>query len=164
MKTLKTIIGIAMFALIAILTGCSDQLISTNDYGSTGEGHKNSPRYPVVEEIGKNVPTNFVFRTQIRLKPNKSYMFDAGNTPFSKFTDYDVDIVVDQDVDRLSLDCKDLRITSNIQKDKQIILGCHEKNVSCTDLTIQNLSSNFVDLNVVITGVRKQINYPVSNE
>jgi len=161
MKTLKIVISVIAFSVIAI--GCSDQLTSPHEINIShgGNGQKPGSRKDHVDEMSKSISTNFVYGTQIRLRPHTSYTFASNNTPYVKFFLYDIEFAKEPDIVETSNDCLDLSISTSSQKD---FLSCHGKNLNLSDLTIENMSSRYVDLNVAISGEKRKIVCPESNE
>jgi len=155
MRTLKIINAGIVILFLSFVVGCSDQLTSS---GATTEPKINQE---VVSEIKGN--TIDAFRTQIRLKPYRTYRFNSSNTPYSVLNSIDVETILSPDFDKPVKDCEDILIYQS-DGDKKKSYGCHAKGFVASELIIENRGSDFLDLTVVLTGVKKKQYIAVDTE
>lgn len=143
MKTLKMLKAAILIVVIAITTGCSDQLTST------GVMEQNSS----VNDASKiHAATHY---EQIRLKPNRSFTFDGNNTSLSRFYSVRVEeIGSNQNDDRSENVCNKISVFSASSADDRIF-QCTESGFDVSGITIQNNSSEMLDLMVTVTGKLK---------
>ncbi len=150
MRTLNLALSLLVMFVLSVFTGCSDQLTSPSADGS-------STQNPSVNSATKEPSTIDLFRTQIRLKPYRSYKFNSSNTPFVRFNSVDVFIIDDPNLDKYAKDCQDLLVYSGVANDKKGSFGCHIKGLNESEIVVENTSSGFVDLNIVLSGVRSKV-------
>lgn len=158
MKTLNLIKTAVVILVISILIGCSDQITSSGNVETQSNGKKLA-----VSETGFDLPVKNVYRVEIRLKPYRSYTFNKSNTPFVKFTAFDIVNIVSPDEDKLISDCQDIKVYStSVKYDK--LLGCHGKGLNLSDITIENTTSQFISLRVELDGVKAKQYIAVDTE
>ncbi|MEO8446042.1 MAG: hypothetical protein ABI528_01030 [bacterium] len=151
MRTLEIIKTGIVILIISFAVGCSDQLTSSGNANVITDPKINKE---VVSEIKGS--TIDVFRTQVRLKPYRTYRFNSSNTPYSVLNTIDVETILSPDIDKLVKDCEDILIYQS-NGDKKKSYGCHAKGFVASELIIQNQGSGFLDLTVVLTGVKKSM-------
>ncbi len=139
MKTFKLIQIAVVTLVLSVLVGCSDQFTSPT---SGGESISQSEDLLAVS----------AFSSQIVLKPYKSYVFDISNTGFRKITSIDINAQPDPGSDQMFLDCQNISVRSNPKYDQS--LGCHSSGINVKSITVENLSSSFITMDVTLTGVR----------
>lgn len=154
MNNLKIFRAVIVILFLSILSGCSDNITSSGETGSPqkGEGVITS----VTEE---SLPVIQTYRTQIRVKPHRTYTFDQISTGFDRFYSIDIsNLSVNINNDKEFSDCKDILVySSNLSKAS---LGCHSSGFDVKEITVENTGSSFLDLNVTMK-VFKQKKVPV---
>lgn len=144
MKTLKIFVAAVLMTVIAIITGCSDQITSN---GLTDNSNS------VDKTPGKHASS---FEMYVRIKPFHTFRIDESNTSLSRFNSLRV---VDPNPSAVDINnpgvCDDLLIFSESAKDDRIIT-CNETGLDVADLEIQNYSSKMIDLKVTVTGKLKE--------
>lgn len=149
MKTFKLLqTGIAAL-LIAVLIGCSDS-ITTSGFNEKPDGSISN------NETGSAQTLVSSYSSEIRLKPNQSITFEALHIGLNSIKSFSVDKVLDLQSTRKADLCQDLRITGFNMNSNRYLFSCREEKVDLTSLTIDNISSNFVTLNVQFTGVKSK--------
>lgn len=155
MNALKMFKAVLVILVLSILTGCSDQITSTA-YETNGRGGSEKPLLKVTgaEDSRQNVvPVIPTFRTYLKLKPHRSYTFNLSNTGFSKFTSIDIEnLTAKSEIDRVSNDCQNLAIYGEIKSD--VTLSCHSHSFNFKQITVENLSSRMLELDVTLLGIR----------
>ena len=131
MKTFKMFQTAVILTVLSILVGCSEQ--STAPLSS---------EYQIKSQSSEKIDNSFTI--QIRLKPNRSYVFNIANTGLEKF--YAIDI---QNSD---IDCKEIVVFGDSKYNYD--LSCHNKKFESKNVTIQNIGSRMIDLTVTLTGIR----------
>lgn len=159
MKTLNLVKTAFVILALSLIVGCSDQLTSSGDTAP----QSNTKKKVSIHETEDGLPNKVVYRVRIRIKPGRSFTFSNANTPFTKFNYYEINNVVDPNLDKLVRDCENLEIYG-IDRDKEFKLSCHEKGISVDQIIIQNTSSSFLDLDVTLDGTRKKINVAEDTE
>lgn len=157
MKTLNLVRTAVVILVLSILVGCSDQITSSGDDVQT----YGKRIYPKDTDYG--IPAKNVFRTEIRLKPHRSYKFNKSNMPFVKITSFDIVNIAVQGEDKFVPNCQDIKVYSNLPK-YDGALGCSNKGLNLSELTIENTSSQFISLSVELDGVRAKKFVDVVNE
>ncbi len=152
MKNLEMFLTAAAISLVSILAGCSDQLISPGETQTFNSPEK--PGKEVVPTVG-SLSVDRYFRTQLRLKPYGSFTFDASNTEFHVINSIDIEnLSQDSFTDQDKSECQDILVydTSNNK-----VLSCHSKGLQVTQITVENTGSSMIDLDVVLTGLKKRV-------
>ncbi len=156
MKTLKSFLASLIVLVIAVYAGCNDQVTSSpdSDVSTYNKGHK-----PEVDKQ-TGIP---VFHTQIRLKPNRSYTFNYSNTGLIKFTSINIqNLYPGASAGLADQSCKDIKIYNKYNHDKKgyVELNCQSNKLDLKEITVENTSSSFLDLDVILFG-QKRIPVPV---
>lgn len=144
--------------VIIILAGCSDSDNLTSS-GATGNLPKTSSKKDVstVEEnIPAPVPVPVIptHRVSIRIKPYRTYVFDASNTGFKKITSVDIAELSQNESDINVRSCRDFAIYGDSKNDT--FINCHSNGFQYSKIVIENLTSKFLELDVSLTGVREK--------
>lgn len=141
MNTLKSIIPATAMLILSVLTGCSDQLVST------GELSSNTDR-----QSAAIIDKSSVFHTVIRLKPSRSYRFNISNTGFVKINSINAEnLSLSPDEDKLVTECQDMAINST---DNDLNLDCKSKGLDLREIEIVNTGSRMIDIDVKLTGTK----------
>lgn len=150
MKTLKTFQTLFLMIILSILTGCSDQITSSGETGSSEKGEEviSASSLPIKLPV---VPT---FRAQVRLKPFRTYTFDLFSTGFDRLYSIDIDNIPVKSEDKdLVFDCSKIAVYS---LSNGSLLDCHSSGIDVKEITVENKSSDFLDLEVSIRGVKQK--------
>lgn len=143
MKKIKSTITAVMFMVLAIMTGCSDQIVSPFSQSTGPEAVSNAPG------IKKNPD---VFYSKITLKPRQVYTYSTSNTIFSSFNSISV------------LNCGDTKSSIEILgyiNDVVMVLGCNTKGFIANSITVQNKTQKSIELDVFLTGVQNLSEEPL---
>lgn len=154
MSNLKMFQAAIVIIVLSILVGCSDNITSSGETGSPkkGEGVNAS-------ETEESLPVIQSYRTQIRVKPHRTYTFDQISTGFDRFYSIDINnLTVSTNTDKEISECGDILVySSQLSKGS---LSCHSKGFEVKEITVENTGSSFLDLNVSMK-VFKQKKVPV---
>lgn len=140
MKALKMIQTAIAVIVISVLAGCSDQLISPTASNDTNNSVE-------INSAG-NQAANNVFHSKIGLKPYQSYSFDYLNTGFFTFNSI---WVADKEVK------SKLEIFGYLD-DEVIVLNEESKGFFVRTISIQNVTSKALEIDVTLSGSR--VKYP----
>ena len=155
MKNLKMILSAMAILILSILTGCSDSITSS---GGEYVKSSNKGRAPEMQEqISRPL-----FQTRIRLKPNRSYTFNQSNTGLSSFNSIDVGRIYSNKINSENIDpCGSLVIYGGDKELSKTVsaLNCKSVNINVKEITIHNISSAMIDLEVILTGTKSVKNY-----
>ena len=155
MKNLKMILSAMAILILSILTGCSDSITSS---GGEYVKSSNKGRAPEMQEqISRPL-----FQTRIRLKPNRSYTFNQSNTGLSIFNSIDVSRIYSNKINSENIDpCGSLVIYGGDKELSKTVsaLSCKSVNINVKEITIHNISSSMIDLEVILTGTKSVKNY-----
>ena len=142
MNTLKSIIPATAMLILSVLTGCSDQLVSTGELSSNTDSRQSSA---IIDKSS-------VFHTVIRLKPSRSYRFNTSNTGFVKINSIKADnLSLSPDEDKLVTECQDMAINGT---DNDLNLDCKSKGLDLKEIEIVNTGSRMIDIDVKLTGTK----------
>ncbi len=162
MKNLKIIRTLIVIFIALLLIGCSDQLTSSGESEnfeptkSTGKGY--------IPEVDMRLSIDKFFRIQIVLKPYRSYTFNASNTGFVEFNSINIkNLSLPLNIDPYTTECHNIFVYGNTLHEC-IVLGCDNKEFNVKEITIENLGSEMIDLNVSLGGVKKKYTIPVGSE
>lgn len=135
-----------VITVLTFMTGCSDQITSSGNPESV------SPASHGVMSASTENRDKPVFKTQIRIKPNRSYTFRHDNTGFASINYIKVDLLNEIN-DSESGNCSNFQITgkNNFEKSQ---LSCESKGFNVNEISIQNLTNKFLDLEVTLDGVK----------
>ncbi len=137
MKTFKLLQIAVVTLVLSVIVGCSDQFTAPTSGGES------------VSQSEDLLSLNS-FNTQIRLRPYASYEFNVANTGLEKITAIDVSFGPDLETEQLFLDCENIAIYGALKH-----LNCHGSGFNEKSITVKNLSSKSVTLNVALAGERK---------
>lgn len=135
-----------VITVLSLMTGCSDQITSSgNSESVTSASHG----VMSASTVNRDKP---VFKTQIRIKPNRSYTFRHDNTGFTTLSYIKVEYLNDI-TDSKSDKCSNFQITgkNNFEKNQ---LSCESKGFNANEISILNLTNKFLDLEVTLDGVK----------
>ena len=141
--------------ILSFLTGCSDSVTSSGGEYVQSSNKGVAPEF--LDQIARPV-----FHAQVRLKPNKTYIFNQSNTGLSSFYSIDVSKINSNKINSDNFDaCGSLAIYGG---DKELsksgsVLNCKSDNINVKEITIHNTSSAMIDLDVVLTGTKPVKNY-----
>ncbi|MBL8006472.1 MAG: hypothetical protein JNJ56_02995 [Ignavibacteria bacterium] len=142
MNTLKSIIPATAMLILSVLTGCSDQLVSTGELSSNTDSRQSSA---IIDKSS-------VFHTVIRLKPSRSYRFNTSNTGFVKINSINAEnLSLSPDEDKLVTECQDMAINGT---DNDLNLDCKSKGLDLKEIEIVNTGSRMIDIDVKLTGTK----------
>ncbi len=146
MKTVKAIQTIVIVFIVSIFIGCSDSdTITSSGKWQTQKGDYNQ------KEFGNQLARP-LYHGQTRLKPRQSYVFNSASTSLSRINTLDVKDITPGSIQGKSKDdCSNLKITGGVDK---YTFSCHEKGLNEKEITIENTSNYFIDLDVVMTGLK----------
>lgn len=135
-----------VITVLSVLTGCSDQITSS---GNTESVSSASHGVTSASTVHRDKP---VFKSQIRLKPNRSYTFRYENSGFATINYIKVDYlndITDSQTDK----CSSFQITgkNNFEKNQ---LSCESKGFNANEISILNLTDKFLDLEVTLDGIK----------
>lgn len=99
-----------------------------------------------------SVPIIPTHRVLIRIKPYRTYVFDASNTGFRKITSIDISELSQNEADVNVRSCLDFAIYGDSENDA--FINCHSNGFEYKKLTVENLTSKFLELDVSLTGVK----------
>jgi len=154
MSFIKMILPVTVIMVLSIFTGCSDQITSSGETGSSEKGEG-----VVISTVEESLPVIQTYRTQIRVKPHRSYTFDVMSTGFDRFYSIDIsNLTVYPNEDRASDDCREILVYSNNLKKES--MSCHSKGFEVSQVTVENTGSSFLDLDVSLRAY-KQSKIPV---
>jgi len=154
MSFIKMILPVSVIMVLSIFKGCSDQITSSGETGSSEKGEG-----VVISEVEESLPVIQTYRTHIRVKPHRSYTFDVMSTGFDRFYSIDIsNVTVNPNEDRASDDCRDILVYSNNLKKES--MSCHSKGFEVSQITVENTGSSFLDLDVSLRAF-KQSKVPV---
>lgn len=154
MNNLKIFRAVIVILFLSILSGCSDNITSSGETGSpqNGEGVK-------APETEESLPVIQTYRTQIRVKPHRSYTFDINSTGFDRFYSIDISNVYGNVINETEFsDCGNILVYSS--KLSKGSMDCHSSGFEVNEITVENTGSSFLDLNVTMK-VFKQKKVPV---
>jgi len=138
MKTSKLVRAIAVTAILTIFTGCSEDMLTPSDIS-----------YTKTENIESSVSIpKKIFTQTLKLGPYETYSFDFSNTGFYKFNSIFV------------TDCAKLHKNyeiSGYDDDQAIVLECDSRNINVASITIQNITSQTIEVEIYLTGSDKKI-------
>jgi hypothetical protein len=144
MSNLKMFHAAIVIMVLSIFVGCSDNITSSGETGSPqkGEGVKAS-------ETEESLPVIQSYRTQIRVKPHRTYKFDEISTGFDRFYSIDINnLSVNINTDKEVTECGDILVySSQLSKGS---LSCHSKGFEVKEITVENTGSSFLDLDVTL--------------
>ncbi|MDQ3020963.1 MAG: hypothetical protein M3R36_10385 [Bacteroidota bacterium] len=143
MKAIKMLQAIIVISVFTILTGCSEETISP--VGISNDSVEVSD--PAIQD---DIPVN-VYHSVIRIKPKKSYTFDFSNTGLYSFNSISV---FHPEISR-----KLFEIVAYMD-DEVILLDNNSSGFFVRSITIQNLTSRFIDLTVVLKGSNVPVKDP----
>lgn len=142
MNNLKLIITATAMLILSVLTGCSDQLVSTGELSSNTDSRQSAA---IIDKSS-------VFHTVIRLKPSRSYRFNNSNTGFVKINSINAEnLSLSPDEDKLVTECQDMAINST---DNDLNLDCKSKGLDLREIEIVNTGSRMIDIDVKLTGTK----------
>lgn len=142
MNNLKSIITATAMLILSVLTGCSDQLVSTGELSSNTDSRQSAA---IIDKSS-------VFHTVIRLKPSRSYRFNISNTGFVKINSINAEnLSISPDEDKLVTECQDMAINST---DNDLNLDCKSKGLDLREIEIVNTGSRMIDIDVKLTGTK----------
>lgn len=142
MNNLKSIITATAMLILSVLTGCSDQLVSTGELSSNTDSRQSAA---IIDKSS-------VFHTVIRLKPSRSYRFNISNTGFVKINSINAEnLSLSPDEDKLVTECQDMAINST---DNDLNLDCKSKGLDLREIEIVNTGSRMIDIDVKLTGTK----------
>ncbi|MEO8664764.1 MAG: hypothetical protein ABI462_04640 [Ignavibacteria bacterium] len=151
MKTLKLIPAI-LILFVAVLAGCSDDITSSGDnsLSTYNKGHK-----PEVDKLTQ-VP---LYHAQIRLKPHRSQTFNYYNTGLVKFNSINFKNLAPIQTAEVANDCRDMKVSSKTPDNKKgyTEYDCKSSGLDLREITVENTSSTFMDLDVIISGERRAV-------
>ena len=154
MSFIKMILPVTVIMVLSIFTGCSDQITSSGETGSSEKGEG-----VVISTVEESLPVIQTYRTQIRVKPHRSYTFDVMSTGFDRFYSIDVNnLTLKQTEDKLADKCGDILVYSNNLKKES--MSCHSNGFEVSQITVENTGSTFLDLDVSLRAF-KQSKVPV---
>lgn len=155
MNNLKIFRAVIVILFLSILSGCSDNITSSGETGSpqNGEGVK-------APETKESLPVIQTYRTQIRVKPHRSYTFDVNTTGFDRFYSIDINSSISaNEINETEFsDCRNILVYSS--KLSKGSMDCHSSGFEVNEITVENTGSAFLDLNVTMK-VFKQKKVPV---
>ncbi|MDQ3022724.1 MAG: hypothetical protein M3R36_19495 [Bacteroidota bacterium] len=157
MNTLKMFLSITLFFVLSILTGCNNSggPVSSSDFSANETINKGSTT--VNEGLPIILPVIPTYKEQIRLKPFRSYTFNFSNTKFLKITSVDINAIPSGPSPGIvTFDCRDLSIYGDNKNDVEIT--CHSRDLDASWLTIENLSSKMLNLDVSLLGIELKKN------
>ncbi|MBK8552117.1 MAG: hypothetical protein IPL53_14070 [Ignavibacteria bacterium] len=151
MKNLKMLLAALSLTALSFLTGCSDQITSTGE--SMSGNMENSGISQAERQIDRPL-----FKTQIRLKPFRSYTFNLSNTGLNLFNSVKAERIYSAADDDIFNDpCKDLRIIGS--SNEKVELSCNSSSkLDLKEVTVVNTGSSMFDVDVVLTGKINGVN------
>ncbi len=156
MSFIKMIVSVTVIMVLSIFTGCSDQITSSGETGSSEKGEG-----VVISTSEESLPVIQTYRTQIRIKPHRAYTFDVMSTGFDRFYSIDIsNITVNPKEDRATDVCRDILVYSNNLKKES--MSCHSSGFEVSQVTVENTGTSFLDLDVTLRAF-KQSKVPVIN-
>ena len=158
MSFIKMIVSVTVIMVLSIFTGCSDQITSSGETGSSEKGEG-----VVMSTVEESLPVIQTYRTQIRVKPHRAYTFDVISTGFDRFYSIDINnLTVIPNEDKASDVCRDILVYSNNLKKES--MSCHSKGFEVSQVTVENTGTSFLDLEVTLRAFKQSKVPPVKNE
>lgn len=158
MSFIKKIVSVTVIMVLSIFTGCSDQITSSGETGSSEKGEG-----VVISTVEESLPVIQTYRTQIRVKPHRAYTFDVMSTGFDRFYSIDINnLTVNPNEDRLADECSDIMVYSNNLKKES--MNCHSKGFEVSQITVENTGSSFLDLDVSLRAFKQSKMPVIKNE
>lgn len=149
MKNLKMLLAALSLTVLSFITGCSDQITSSGKQDFAASDNE------ITLDAGRQIDRP-LFRTQIRLKPFRSYTFNLANTGLNVFNSIKAKrIYFSSDSDVNNDLCKDLRIVGS--SNEKVELSCNSSKFDLKEVTVVNTSSSMFDVDVVLTGIKHGI-------
>ncbi len=136
MKTIKMFQIAAVMLVLSFAAGCGDQLISPTESVTTE--NQSMELKSAASGNEKNV-----FSAKIRIKPNQSFSFNYSNTGYYEFNLFSI------------TNCDGSPKAFEVigySDDEQILLSCSSSGFVATSISIQNLASDILELDVVLSG------------
>ena len=154
MRFIKMILPAAALIVLSISAGCSDQITSSGETGSSEKGEG-----VVISTVEESLPVIQTYRAQIRIKPQRAYTFDVMSTGFDRFYSIDINnLSLNPNEDRQADDCRDILVYSNNLKKES--MSCHSNGFEVSQVTVENTGTAFLDLDVTLRAF-KQSKVPV---
>ena len=158
MSFIKMIVSVTVIMVLSIFAGCSDQITSSGETGSSEKGEG-----VVISSAEESLPVIQTYRTQIRVKPHRAYTFDVISTGFDRFYSIDINnLTVIPNEDKASDVCRDILVYSNNLKKES--MSCHSKGFEVSQVTVENTGTSFLDLEVTLRAFKQSKVPPVKNE
>lgn len=150
MKTIKMFQTVITIAVLSILAGCSDQFINPEINSKDIAGNES-----VSNETGSSLDNRYT--VQVKLKPYRSFTFNSSNTGLKKINAINAESFSgDYPGNTKSINgknCQDISVYSNsLLQDNYI--DCKSSGLDLKEITVENVSSKMVFVNVTLTGVK----------
>lgn len=138
MKTLKLILTILVFSVVAVITGCSDYITSGPEAFTTSENIQN----PVAKHNG-------TVEVYLKLKPKQSHTIYSKQTTLPEFNSFRIESTDTDNNDNVPV-CNYLKVNYS-DSDQIKSLGCFRSGIRTKEVIILNTSNKLLSLKVTLT-------------
>ena len=147
MKNLKMLQAALAIAVLSIVVGCSDQITSSGETGSS----KKDEEVKLESTGSKDANYITLFEKSFSLKPGGSIKFNPQSTGLEKL--YSVDLIND---DITSNDIDICRLVSVYGDLRGGSLGCNRSGFDIKEITVESKSKSVLTLKILLKGIKQK--------